>query len=726
MSAAALLPVRHDPALVAAAIGLAMFASYVALDLAARVRTRDRQVSMVWWACGSVAMGTGIWGMHFVAMMGLELPVEIGFRSGPTFLSWLAAVGVSGIGLSLAARSRIDRATHAFGAGSMGAGICAMHYVGMAALDVVPGLVWNSGWVLASVAIAVTASAVALWIFFWMRALKPEQARLAQVGAAVVMGLAISGMHFSGMAAVSFPVGTVCLSADELGGNRLGLLVGAASVLLLGVTMLTSVLDARAQGHTARLAASLRDSNHQLQAANDELRRLAFVDAMTGLPNRVLFDDRLAHAVARLDRHEERVHERRTEKLAVMFVDLDGFKPINDLWGHATGDLVLKEVAARLRFAARESDTLARIGGDEFVYLMEGLGATAEADVCAAAQRILHALQRPFETPERELRLSCSVGIVLYPDQGHRDKLVSCADMAMYAAKRSGGSSFAIYDAQMDSGHTEQATLQQDLRVALEQGQLSLHYQPKIDVDSGQCHGAEALLRWHHPVIGAISPAVFVPMAERYGQIVPIGNWVIEEACRQLGAWRSDGLRLRVAINLSAFQLRQGDLVDRIARALDAHGVEPAQLTCEVTESIAMEDTRATQKVLDGLSTLGVNLSIDDFGTGYSSLAYLRQLRAQQLKIDRSFVKDLDTSADARAVVDAVVRLAHALGMRVVAEGVETMAQREVLEALDCDALQGYLFAKPMSAGQLREWMMGRKPAGSIDFTPSTILGLDI
>ena len=345
---------------------------------------------------------------------------------------------------------------------------------------------------------------------------------------------------------------------------------------------------------------------------------------------------------------------------------------------------------------------MARVGGDEFLMLIEG--DVDEQCAAQAAAGLLAALARPYELGSREVVVSCSIGIVFYPDGGAHAKLIARADAAMYAAKRSGGGCYCFFEPSMEIDAHDQLDLQRDLRLALENKQLELFFQPKVDARSGRVTAAEALLRWKHPTRGMIGPAVFIPVAERFGLIGLLGNWVIEDACRQARAWRDKGLRMRVAINLSAFQMRQDDLVERITTALERHRIDPSLLTCEITESVAMEDTRATQTTFRRLGEAGVHLSIDDFGTGYSSLSYLRKLPAEELKVDRSFVMDLETSPDARAVVDAVIRLARALGLKVVAEGVETVRQRDILIEMGCDEFQGYLFAKPMSARALLLW----------------------
>ena len=712
------MPFAYDRPVVAASFAIALLASYVTLDLARRVHNAQRPVGRAWWAAGSVVMGTGIWSMHFLGMQAFELPIALGFDGLTTLVSWLAAVGASAVALELAGRETMGKAQLALGALVMGAGISGMHYLGMAAMDMAPGIVWDPGLVALSVLVAVFASASALLIFKLLRRIKRDRRTAWQLAAATVMALAICGMHYTGMAAASFVTGAVCRSAGELGGPGLTTLVLMATAMLLVSTLFTSILDARLQHTARRLTLSLQESNQRLQAANDELRQRAFSDALTGLPNRLLFEDRLIQALLRLERAG---HAKARDRLAVLFMDLDGFKPINDSFGHAAGDVILRGAADRLKAEARECDTVARVGGDEFLLLLEDVGDVA--DCTAAATRILAALSKPFEVAGKQVQITCSIGIVVYPDHGERTRLVANADAAMYAAKGAGGGCFALFEPHMGTDASDRLEMQHDLRLAIDREQLTLHYQPKIDGKRGQISGVEALLRWSHPQHGAVSPLVFIGLAERSGLINRLGAWVIQEACRQMAEWAQDGVRMRVAINLSVHQLRESGLADRIQQALQTYRIDASQLLCEITESVAMEDIKATQRTFDGLARIGVFLSIDDFGTGYSSLNYLRQLPAQQLKIDRSFVMDLEKSADARAVVSAVISLAHALSLRVVAEGVETAGQRDILLAMKCDELQGFFFAVPMSPQDLLAWTQGTKPVGGADFTPS-IFGL--
>jgi diguanylate cyclase (GGDEF)-like protein len=714
---------RFDPAVVALSYLTAAFASFVALDLAQRVRSPGALSARIWWVAGSVSMGTGIWAMHFVGMLALRLPFQAGYDTPTTLLSWLAAVGVSAIALRVAAQDQLSARSLLLGAVSMGAGICGMHYLGMAALVLAPGIRWNMHLVWASAAVATGAAAAALLIFFWMRRLSTEQARWGQVAASLVMGAAVAGMHYTGMAAAGITDGSVCLSADGLGGDHLEKLVAGATFALLLLTRFTSTMDARVQRRTSRLQRSL-------QEATTELAEQALRDTLTGLANRQLLDDRISHAVARSSRDGTGI--------ALLLLNLDGFKPINHSFGHAAGDAVLREVAHRLQQQARNHDTLARIGADEFALLLEA--ETGEAVLAQVAQRLLDALTQPMslslgEGSQPPLRLSASIGIALLAkgatDNSHA--LIPQAESAAQSVKRGGGNGFAFFEAHMQDGIREQLELARDLRLVLDQGgagQLRLHYQPKVAGDTAEVGGVEALLRWQHPQRGNISPAAFIPVAERFGLIMPLGDWVIDEACRQLAAWRDEGLKLRVAVNLSVQQLRQPDaLLQRLRQALQHHALDASQLSCEITESVAMEDAATTELTLQRLGELGVSLSIDDFGTGYSSLSYLRRLPVSQLKIDRSFVQDLETSADARAIVKAVIELAHALGLEVVAEGVETEGQAAELRAKRCDKMQGFLFARPMPADDLSRWAMqaqakdARAPLGFSDSTFTTVAG---
>ncbi|WP_420476896.1 putative bifunctional diguanylate cyclase/phosphodiesterase [Noviherbaspirillum sp. ST9] len=450
---------------------------------------------------------------------------------------------------------------------------------------------------------------------------------------------------------------------------------------------------ARMNGRDIRVA-FLSDITER-KAAENQIRHLAHHDPLTGLPNRMTLQERLEHAIAHA--------RRKPQDLWVLFLDVDRFKLINDSLGHRCGDLVLTTIAARLMECCRDTDTVARLGGDEFVVLLEGTP-SAELSV-VAVERIMDALARPMFVDGHELALTPSIGIAVYPQDGDTpDQLVERADAAMYRAKQSGRNNFCFYTTSMNDVALSRLQMENDLRNALAAGEFLLHYQPQFDVGSGALSGVEALLRWHHPRDGITSPAEFIPIAEETGLIVPIGEWVIRAACEQQRAWAQAGLPpLRISVNLSQRQFTQSDLVDTIARILQETNAVPQLLEFEITESTLMGDVDHAVRQLRQLRALGVHLSIDDFGTGYSSLAFLKRFPIEILKIDRSFVHDMQQDSDAREIVHAIVSLAKTLRLEVVAEGVEDAAQLRVLREMQCDRVQGFLLGRPVEARQIAE-----------------------
>lgn len=431
----------------------------------------------------------------------------------------------------------------------------------------------------------------------------------------------------------------------------------------------------------------------------ERVNYLAYYDALTGLPNRSLLQERAS---------QEMIHARRAGRLlAVLFVDLDRFKVVNDSLGHPAGDELLKAVASRLGASVREGDTVARVGGDEFIVLLTDL--RQAGDVALVARKLMDGFRRPFAVNGRELFQSMSVGASVFPQDGDCfETLMQHADTAMFTAKQAGRNAFHFYAREMTAEARNRLALETDLRRALERGELELHFQPKVDLASGTVLGAEALARWRHPERGPVSPAVFIPLAEEAGLIMPLGAWVLRSACEQAVAWRREGFgALRVAVNVSAHQFLHGDLLAAVEAALAQTGARAEELELEVTESIVMADLERTLTLLRDIRRLGVTVSLDDFGTGYSSLAYLRQLPLDELKIDRSFLEGIAEDDQAAELVRLIVRIAHTLGLAVVAEGVETGRQADLLRQFGCDAIQGYLVARPAACPQFNAWLRG-------------------
>jgi diguanylate cyclase (GGDEF)-like protein len=472
----------------------------------------------------------------------------------------------------------------------------------------------------------------------------------------------------------------------------------------------TEVIRA-ADGRALSLVAAVQDITER-RAAESRIRELAYHDTVTGLPNRTGLNELLDRALAAARRHARTV--------AVLLVDLDDFKRINDIWGHAAGDELLRAVAVRLNENLRACDvlgrddngsepgaegTVGRIGGDEFVVLLNDL--VHPEDAAVVARRMNEALARPFEVRTTEVYLGGSIGISVYPDDApDSGTLLRNADSAMYEAKAAGRNGYHFYTAAMQGRAFARLDLEARLRRAIDNQEFLLHYQPKVDLRARQTMGMEALLRWDSPGAGMISPAEFIPVAEQTGLIVPLGEWVLEESCRQAVEWQRAGVdRLCVSVNLSVAQLQNQDLPTLLDQVLCRHGLDPACLELELTESLLMHDTPGTIRLLHRFKEIGVCLAIDDFGTGYSSLMYLKQLPVDRLKVDRGFINDLEHDADDYAIVGGTIGLAHSLRLKVTAEGVETARQLEILRGFGCDEVQGFYFSRPLPAADFARWV---------------------
>jgi len=460
----------------------------------------------------------------------------------------------------------------------------------------------------------------------------------------------------------------------------------------------------RQEGDTPQFSIAMIEDITERKRAEAHIEYLATHDALTDLPNHNLMHDRLTQAM---------VHVRRTGRLlAILYLDLDRFKVVNDGFGHPVGDAVIRAVGERLKAVARDGDTVARQSGDEFLVLFNDL--RRSADVYVVAQKALDAFTKPLALEGREFHVTASIGISVYPRDGQTAAaLIENADAAMYRAKNLGGNSFQLFTREMSDETKRRVELETQLRVAIARDQLHLVYQPKVEVASGRIIGCEALLRWTHPELGAISPAQFIPIAEESGQIVPIGAWVLRTASSQNKAWRDAGLApIVVSVNISARQFQQQDAAAWVLGTLRDTGLGPECLELELTESLIAQDVEQAIHAINQLKSAGVKLSIDDFGTGYSNLGNLKRFRVDTLKIDQSFIRDILTDADDASIALAIISLAHSLRMRVLAEGVETAEQYEFMRRNGCDEIQGYYFSKPVPAGELAAMLQAGKRLG--------------
>jgi len=768
----------HDLRLVALAALVCVLASIAAIRLLRYARNSTGQMRHVWLTVSAISTGFGIWATHFVAMLAFTPGIPSGYNIALTVLSLIAAVLLTGAGLSV---SLIQNWRHGpwVGGAIVAGGIAAMHYTGMAAFEVAGIVMWDPVLVTASILLGALIGAIALPV-----GLHGDSEKW-KIGGGLLLTLAICSHHFTAMGAVSIiPDPTKVVSQSALPAEWLALGVAIASLAILGMATAGVIVDIRdrrrseletdrmrdladasvegllvcdgeiivsanksfselANTTADRLVGSLLESSfpdsivraklmsRPNQAIETELRHrdgsmtpvelimrpiifaerphhviavrdlkarkdaeqhihfLAHHDALTGLPNRSHFNARVDQEIAALAPGKS---------LGVLCLDLDRFKEINDLFGHAAGDRTLQTFASRIGALLDDRQMMARLGGDEFAILLPDISGPAAAG--RLAESILETLRDASNAPE--IMIATSIGIALSPDDAiDRQSLLNHADVALYRAKQEGRGTYRFFEAKMGAEVRDRRQVEHDLRLAISRGELWLAYQPQLDIRRGQVVGFEALVRWKNPTRGEISPGVFIPIAEEIGAILPIGEWVLTEACREAATWK---IPLKVAVNVSAVQLHNPSFAQQLHQTLIETGLPAKRLEIEITETALVRDLNRTLATLRQVKALGVEIAMDDFGTGYSSLSNLRAFPFDRIKIDRSFIKQVHSNQQAATIVRAVLGLGKGLGLPVIAEGVENNEELRFLQEESCDEVQGYLFGRPAAIGSFRRY----------------------
>lgn len=684
-----MLNISWDPVLIAISYLVAFIASFVALDSAGKIPLSSRKAAMFWRIAGGVTLGIGIWSMHFIGMLSMQMPMMMSYDLWLTLASLGAAVVASSVAINIAVTGKkLSPFRLFFATVILSAGVVSMHYIGMAALMLDGSIVWDRRIVGLSVLIAVVASGVALWLAFRLRDIH-KGVFVSRILAAFIMGAAICAMHYTGMSAAHFHEMSHTLPGgiSELG---LSIWVSVTTLTLLGVMLIISLVDSH--WRTNRLTENLRQLNRQLELQ-------ARFDALTGLANRHQMDIRMQDCL--------RSALLSNKQFAVIFLNVDHFKRVNDTWGHNVGDELLITLAQRITARLTREMTLARLGGDAFILLVPECD---DDKLNALLATLLGDMRRPLSICGHTLSTTVSAGVSLYPQDGetlHELKLK--ADAALHHVKEDGRNGWAIYRTEMSTAVPAKPGFLQELTQALERDQFELWYQPTWHAEEKTIHGFEALLRWRHPEQGVLLPNLFLPSLEQTGLIIPVGNWAIEAACRRLHFWTEQGFsQWTLSFNLSPVQFEQPDIFYIVSSMLEKYNLSPSRLILEVTESTALKNLDRSIELLNAFTQAGITVSIDDFGTGYSNLLMLSVLPAKELKIDKSFVMSMLENEKSRKLVETIINIARTMEMNVVAEGIETEEQQAVLTSLGCDYLQGFLFSRPLPAEQV-PWLLLQK-----------------
>lgn len=674
--------VSWDPFLIGMSFIVAFIASFVALDCAAKITATQRKNDFFWRLSSGATLGIGIWSMHFIGMLSMKMTMPMHYDFTLTFISLLIAIicAVGAINIAVSA-SALAPKRWLLATGILSSGVIAMHYTGMSALMMQGTPHWNKALIALSVLVALLACGAALWLTFSLRQ-RHKRGLGNRIAAAVVMGLSVAAVHYIGMSAATFSEYGTGL-AGGLSERGLSVWVTATTLLLLGFMLAFSIIDSRVR--TTRLADDLEKLNLQLE-------RQSRYDALTGLANRTQMDFRLEECLLR--------SRQIRACFAVVIMDLDHFSLINDTLGHAAGDRLLMSVANRLSACLRPKMLLARPQEDTFILLVPD---TSEGEMNDLATALLASVRRPVYEAGQLLNLTLSAGVAMFPSHGESvQELKSNADRAMDSAKQQGRNGWAMYNQHTMGQSAHHDNLRHDVQQALARQEFELWYQPIYHTETDAIQGFEALLRWRHPLNGILLPETFLPALAEYQQLIPVGNWTLEEACRQLKAWSEEGRdELTLSVTLSAEQFNDERTHLLLSSLPEKYAISPARLTLKIAESVALNHPERSLRVLTTLMQSGLTLAIDNFGTGYTNVMQLKNLPVQQLKINRSLIKDIRYNGRNMTIVSTIIDVAHSMHISVVAQGIETAEQKHLLTSLGCDYLQGFFLAHPLPADDM-------------------------
>ena len=676
---------NYDFSLVIGSVVAAFIICFVAISTEQLLfkNSRHQHEKLILLLSGAI-LGVAIWSMHFIGMLACHLPKPYNFDFGLTFVSYIIAFVASTFAIWLTSRDTLPLARLILGAVLMGFGISGMHYTGMMGLVLENHTIkYSPIVVIFSILISISGSGLTFWLLFKS---KNAVSRLIPLKLAIafMMTLSIVGMHYTGMVAVSFHPITDDDIAHKMDMGQ-GLIL--ITVLFIASTVLIAAFS------VAVLEQRLEERNKQLSKANRELANQAVQDNLTKLPNRLYLTE-YAHVLFTDQRF-------RQEKIAFLYIDLDRFKAVNDAFGHHVGDQLLIQLANRMHRILPAGAALLRIGGDEFLMVIERVNIQ---EAVVYANKVIELVQDTFLIGGKEINISSSVGIAMYPEHGSslQDLLIN-ADAAMLTSKYQGRNTYSVFNFNMDHHESQsQSKLINDLYKAVEVNQFLLFYQPKFRTKDRSLCGVEALIRWNHPNLGLLTPNMFIKGAEKTGLIIPMGYWALEQACKQIQRWEKNHTGFfPIAVNLSAVQFEHKHLFSTLERLFTQYQINPNHLMIEITESTAMHHIDSSIRSFERLRNMGIRLAIDDFGTGHSSFLYLKNLAVDELKIDREFIKNLETGSKEEMILESIIQLAMKLGLIVTAEGVETESQAEILTRLGCEQLQGFLLGLPVDATRL-------------------------